>query len=70
MDGKKKRTNSENEIQTQLLAEYTRGIPDYDYEVPTDYQEGGGHQTGKHDVEVKGLSAGVLVDSRFDNINF
>eukprot|EP00088_Acartia_fossae_P009754 TRINITY_DN1478_c0_g1_i2.p1 TRINITY_DN1478_c0_g1~~TRINITY_DN1478_c0_g1_i2.p1 ORF type:complete len:317 (-),score=95.09 TRINITY_DN1478_c0_g1_i2:138-1043(-) len=31
LDGKKKRTSSENEIQSQLLAEYTRGIPDYDY---------------------------------------
>jgi len=32
LDGKKKRTNSENEIQSQLLAEYTRGIPDYDFQ--------------------------------------
>ncbi|XP_023329176.1 ubiquitin recognition factor in ER-associated degradation protein 1 isoform X1 [Eurytemora carolleeae] len=32
LDGKKKRTSSENEIQNQLLAEYTRGIPDYNYE--------------------------------------
>jgi len=32
LDGKKKRTCSENEIQNQLLAEYTRGIPDYDYQ--------------------------------------
>jgi len=32
LDGKKKRTSSENEIQSQLLAEYTRGIPDYDFQ--------------------------------------
>jgi len=31
LDGRKKRTSSENEIQNQLLAEYTRGIPDYEY---------------------------------------
>lgn len=33
LDGKKKRTSSETEIQNQLLAEYTRGIPDFNYEV-------------------------------------
>lgn len=32
LDGKKKRTSSEHEIQSQLLAEYTRGIPDYDFQ--------------------------------------
>lgn len=31
LDGRKKRTSSENEIQNQLLSQYTRGIPDYDY---------------------------------------
>ena len=35
LDGRKKRTSSENEIQNQLLAEYTRGIPDYEYTVET-----------------------------------
>ena len=33
LDGKKKRTNSETEIQSRQLAEYTRGIPDYNFEV-------------------------------------
>jgi len=33
LDGKKKRTNSETEIQTRQLAEYTRGIPDYNFQV-------------------------------------
>jgi len=33
LDGKKKRTNSENEVQSKQLAEYTRGIPDYNFEV-------------------------------------
>jgi len=32
LDGKKKRTSSEHEIQSQMLAEYTRGIPDYDFQ--------------------------------------
>lgn len=33
LDGKKKRTNSETEIQERQLKEYTRGIPDYNFEV-------------------------------------
>merc|ERR1719260_662476 len=33
LDGKKKRTNSETEIQSRQLAEYTRGIPDYNFQV-------------------------------------
>jgi len=33
LDGKKKRTNSEHEIQSKQLAEYTRGIPDYNFEI-------------------------------------
>ena len=33
LDGKKKRTNSETEIQERQLREYTRGIPDYNFEV-------------------------------------
>ena len=32
LDGKKKRTNSETEIQERQLKEYTRGIPDYNFE--------------------------------------
>lgn len=35
LDGKKKRTNSETEVQSRQLAEYTRGIPDYNF-VPGD----------------------------------
>ena len=37
LDGKKKRTSSETEIQNQLLAEYTRGIPDFNYEVTRNF---------------------------------
>merc|ERR1711990_568548 len=33
LDGKKKRTNSETEIQERQLREYTRGIPDYNFQV-------------------------------------
>lgn len=33
LDGKKKRTNSETEVQERQLKEYTRGIPDYNFEV-------------------------------------
>jgi len=33
LDGKKKRTNSETEIQNRQLKEYTRGIPDYNFQV-------------------------------------
>jgi len=33
LDGKKKRTNSEHEIQSKQLAEYTRGIPDYNFKI-------------------------------------
>eukprot|EP00092_Neocalanus_flemingeri_P075818 GFUD01093982.1.p1 GENE.GFUD01093982.1~~GFUD01093982.1.p1 ORF type:complete len:305 (+),score=109.11 GFUD01093982.1:57-971(+) len=33
LDGKKKRTNSETEIQSRQLAEYTRGIPDHNFQV-------------------------------------
>eukprot|EP00090_Calanus_glacialis_P025801 TRINITY_DN4052_c0_g1_i1.p1 TRINITY_DN4052_c0_g1~~TRINITY_DN4052_c0_g1_i1.p1 ORF type:complete len:305 (-),score=112.12 TRINITY_DN4052_c0_g1_i1:139-1053(-) len=33
LDGKKKRTNSETEIQSRQLKEYTRGIPDYNFQV-------------------------------------
>merc|ERR1712058_64435 len=33
LDGKKKRLNSGAEIQNRQLAEYTRGIPDYNFEV-------------------------------------
>jgi len=33
LDGKKKRTNSENELHSKQLAEYTRGIPDYNFEI-------------------------------------
>merc|ERR1712096_352163 len=33
LDGKKKRTNSEHEIHSKQLAEYTRGIPDYNFEI-------------------------------------
>jgi len=33
LDGKKKRTNSEHEIQSKQLAEYTRGIPDYNFQI-------------------------------------
>ena len=32
LDGKKRRTNSETEIQERQLKEYTRGIPDYNLE--------------------------------------
>jgi len=32
LDGKKNGTNSENEIQSNQLAEYTRGIPDYNFQ--------------------------------------
>jgi len=32
LDGKKNRTNSEHEIQSNQLAEYTRGIPDYNFQ--------------------------------------
>ena len=32
LDGKKRRTNSETEIQERQLREYTRGIPDYNFE--------------------------------------
>jgi len=35
LDGKKKRTNSETEIQNRQLKEYTRGIPDYNFQVCT-----------------------------------
>ena len=35
LDGKKKRTNSETEIQSRQLKEYTRGIPDYNFQVGT-----------------------------------
>jgi len=33
LDGKKKRTNSETEIQNRQLKEYVRGIPDYNFEI-------------------------------------
>jgi len=33
LDGKKKRTSSETEIQNRQLKEYTRGIPDYNFQV-------------------------------------
>jgi len=33
LDGKKKRINSETEIQSRQLAEYTRGIPDFNFQV-------------------------------------
>jgi len=33
LDGKKKRTNSETEIKNRQLAEYVRGIPDYNFQV-------------------------------------
>jgi len=33
LDGKKKRTSSETEIKNRQLAEYTRGIPDYNFQV-------------------------------------
>jgi len=33
LNGKKIRTNSEHEIQSEQLAEVTRGIPDYDFQV-------------------------------------
>ena len=32
LDGKKRRTNSEKEIEERQLKEYTRGIPDYNFE--------------------------------------
>ena len=34
LDGKKKRTTSENEV-VRPKGEYVRGIPDYDYEIGT-----------------------------------
>ena len=33
LDGKKRRTNSETEIQERQLREYSRGIPDYNFQV-------------------------------------
>merc|ERR1712226_631918 len=33
LDGRKKGINNETDIQTRQLAEYTRGIPDYNFQV-------------------------------------